>query len=127
VVAVGLAVFDSSVHGGLLAGPGSQSHTSYHSVPALLNRAVGLDLTVAKAIMLALFAVLVAWLLWWTATGGDWIRAAGWCAAGLLAASAYVTPWYVLWLLPLAAVSRDRKLILLTLALTAYQIPTALS
>jgi glycosyl transferase family 87 len=126
VVLAGLALFGSSVSGGLLAGPGSQSHTSYHSVPALLNRAIGLDLAVAKALLLGLFALLVAWLLAWTARGGDWIKAAGWCALGLLAASAYVTPWYVLWLLPFAAIGRDRRLVVLTLILCAYQIPAAL-
>ena len=122
----GLAAFGSSFLGGVLAGPGSQSHTSYHSVPALLTRATGLDIGVSKAIMLALFAGLVAYLLAWTARGGDWIRAAAWCGAGLLLASAYVTPWYLIWPLPLVAISRDRALILLTLALSAYQLSAAL-
>ncbi len=126
VAAVGLAAFGTSVGGGLLAGPGSQAQTSYHSVPALINRASGLDLGVAKGLMLALFALLVVRLLVWTARGGDWVRAAGWCAAGLLAASAYVTPWYMLWPLPLAAISRDRLLVILTLALCAYQLPAAI-
>jgi alpha-1,6-mannosyltransferase len=126
VGAVALAVFGTSFTGGVLAGPGSQTHTSYHSVPALINRATGLDIGVAKAALLALYAALVLWLLRWVAQGGDWIRAAGWAAAGLLVASAYVTPWYVLWPLPLAAVARDRALIALTLALCAYQLSAAL-
>jgi glycosyl transferase family 87 len=126
VILAGLAAFGTSVGGGLLAGPGSQTHTSYHSVPALINRATGLDLGIAKGLMLGLFALLVIRLLVWTARGGDWVRAAGWCAAGLLAASAYVTPWYVLWPLPLAAISRDRLLIAFTLALCAYQLPAAI-
>ena len=41
---------------------------------------------------------------------------------GLLLATSWLLPWYLIWLLPLAAISRDRPLILLTLALTAYQL-----
>jgi hypothetical protein len=122
----GLMAFGTSFLDGVLAGPGSQSHTSYHSVPALISRATGLDIGLAKAIMLALFAGLVVHLLVWTARGGDWVRAAAWCATGLLIASAYITPWYLIWSLPLVAISRDRPLTLVTLALCAYQLPVAL-
>jgi hypothetical protein len=45
----------------------------------------------------------------------------------LLLASAYVTPWYVIWALPLAAISRDRSLIVGAVLVTAfflrYQVP----
>ncbi len=122
----GLAVFGGDVAIGLVAGPGSQAHTSYHSVPALLNRSLGLDVDLATVLMLVLFGVLVAWLLYRTARGGDWIWAAAWCGAGILVASHYVTPWYVLWPLPLVAVARDRRLAVLMLALCAYQLPAAL-
>ncbi len=121
-----LAAFGTTFGSGLYAGPGTQAHTSYHSVPALIARATGLDSDVAKGVPLGAFALLVAWLGAWTARGGDWVRAAGWAAAGLLATSAYVTPWYVIWPLPFAAVSRDRALVLVTLALCAYQLPAAL-
>ncbi len=125
-VGAGLAVFGTDVAHGLVSGPGSQAHTSYHSVPALLNRALGLELGLAKALMLAGLGLLVAWLLYWTARGGDWVRAAAWCGAGILLASPYVTPWYVLWPLPLVAVARDRRLVVVTLAICAYQLPAAL-
>ena len=92
----GLAAFGGSFTGGVLVGPGSNARTSYHSVPALLVRAFGLDLEVVKAVLLSAFGLLVIWLLVWTARGGDWIRAAAWCGVGLLLASAYVNPWYVL-------------------------------
>ena len=42
---------------------------------------------------------------------------------GLLLATAWLLPWYLIWALPLVALSRDRPLQLLTLALTAYQLP----
>ena len=74
--------------------------------------------------MLALVAygVLGVWLLVWTARGGDWIRAAAWASLGLLLATAYLTPWYLLWALPLVALARDRTLLILMLALSAYQL-----
>ena len=126
IAVAGFAAFGTSFTSGLVAGPGTQSHASYHSVPALISRATGLEVGVARGLMAVLFVLLVIRLLVWTARGGDWVRAAGWCAAGLLAASAYVTPWYVLWPLPLAAVARDRALVFFTLALCAYQLPAAI-
>jgi hypothetical protein len=71
---------------------------------------------------MALYAGLFAYLLAWTWRGGDWLRAAAWAATGLLLATSWLLPWYLLWPLPLAALSRDRALQLLLLALTAYQL-----
>ena len=55
------------------------------------------------------------------ARGFDWVRAAGWAALAVLVASAYIVPWYLIWLLPLAAVSRDRALIGATIVITIFQ------
>ncbi|HSK50437.1 MAG TPA: polyprenol phosphomannose-dependent alpha 1,6 mannosyltransferase MptB [Solirubrobacterales bacterium] len=100
----------------------NQGRTSYMSLPATAARLTGLDPEPIRVAALALYAALVAWLLAWTWRGGDWIRAAGWAALGLLLASSWLLPWYLVWALPLAAISRDRPLQLLTLALTAYQL-----
>ncbi|HEX2097369.1 MAG TPA: hypothetical protein VHF50_08385, partial [Solirubrobacterales bacterium] len=54
--------------------------------------------------------------------GGDWLRAAAWTTLGLLLATSWLLPWYLVWLLPLTALSRDTPLTALTLALTAYQL-----
>jgi len=53
----------------------------------------------------------------------DWLRAAAWASFALLLATAWLLPWYLIWALPLVALSRDRPLQLLMLALTAYQLP----
>jgi hypothetical protein len=79
-----------------------------------------------RAVAIVLFAALVLWWLWRVARGKDWIRGAGWAALGLLLATAYVTPWYIVWALPLVAVSRDRLLIVLTLAMSAFQLVNAI-
>jgi len=100
----------------------SQGRTSHLSIPTTAARLTGLDPDVTRAIALAAFALLVAYLLFWTHRGGDWLRAAAWATTAMLLATAWLLPWYLLWPLPLAALSRDRPLQLLLLALTAYQL-----
>jgi Glycosyltransferase family 87 len=100
----------------------NQGRTSHLSIPITAARLTGLDPDAVRITALALYGCLVAYLLAWTYRGGDWIRAAAWATAGLLLATAWLLPWYLLWPLPLAALSRDRALKLLVLALTAYQL-----
>jgi ABC-type amino acid transport substrate-binding protein len=100
----------------------NQGRTSYMSVPITAARLTGLDPDAVRATALALYAGLVACLLLWTWRGGDWLRAAAWASFALLLATSWLLPWYLVWALPLAALSRDRPLQLLVLALTAYQL-----
>jgi len=100
----------------------NQGRTSYMSIPITAARLTGLDPDVARAAAIAAFGLFVSYLLLWTYRGGDWLRAAAWATTGLLLATAWLLPWYLLWPLPLAALSRDRPLQLLLLALTAYQL-----
>jgi alpha-1,6-mannosyltransferase len=117
---LGLAVFGSSVDEALKVVGQNQSITSRASVPGTLSRELGLDLEAVRTAMLVALAVALAGLLAWTARGADWVRAAGWGALALLCATSYLTPWYVIWILPLAAVSRDRGLIAAAIALSAF-------
>jgi hypothetical protein len=100
----------------------NQGHTSHLSIPTTLARITGLGPEPLRIAALAVYAAALAYLLLWTWRGNDWVRAAAWAAAGLLLATSWLLPWYLIWPLPLAAVSRDRPLQLLTLALTAYQL-----
>jgi alpha-1,6-mannosyltransferase len=100
----------------------NQGHTSHMSIPITAARLTGLDPDAVRIAALTLYAALVAYLLIWTYRGNDWLRAAAWATTGLLLATAWLLPWYLLWPLPLAALSRDRTLKLLLLALTAYQL-----
>jgi len=109
------------LHGFGLAGE-NQSRTSYMSIPITTARLTGLDPGAVRLVAAILFAAAIAYLLVWTWRGNDWVRAAGWAAMALLLATAWLLPWYLIWVLPLAAISRDRCLQLLTLALTAYQL-----
>jgi len=109
------------LHGFELAGE-NQNRTSHLSIPTTFARISGLGPGGCRLAAAILFAAFVAYLLRWTWRGGDWVRAAAWTAFALLLATAWLLPWYLLWPLPLVAISRDRPLQLLTLGLTAYQL-----
>jgi hypothetical protein len=109
------------LHAFALAGE-NQGRTSHMSIPITTARLTGLNPDATRIAFGALYAALVAFLLLWTARGGDWLRASAWATAGLLIATAWLLPWYLLWPLPAAALSRDRPLQLLVLGLTAYQL-----
>lgn len=100
----------------------NQHHTSHLSIPTTLARVVGIDEEPFRAAALALYGLAFAALLLWTWRGADWVRAAAWASFGLLLATSWLLPWYLVWALPLVAIARDRTLALLTLALTAYQL-----
>jgi hypothetical protein len=100
----------------------NQGRTSYMSVPITVARLTGLDPEAIRLLALVLFLTLALELLLWTWRGFDWVRAAAWTALGLLLATSWLLPWYLIWPLPLVAIARDRPLQLLTLALTAYQL-----
>jgi hypothetical protein len=124
-LAVGVAAYLAFDWGWLrgfgLAGE-NQSRTSHLSIPTTFARISSLDTGGVRLAAVLLFTALVLYLLIWTWRGGDWIRAAAWATFALLLATAWLLPWYLLWPLPLVAISRDRTLQLLTLALTAYQL-----
>jgi hypothetical protein len=103
---------------------GRHEHKTTHmSTPATFARLTGLNETGVRAAALALFAASFLYLLLRTWRGADWLRCAAWASIALLLATAWLLPWYLIWALPLVALSRDRPLQLLTLALTAYQLP----
>jgi hypothetical protein len=100
----------------------NQGRTSHLSLPITVARLAGVGADPIRIAAWAIYAAAIAYLLVWTWRGGDWVRAAAWAAFGLLLASSWLLPWYLIWALPLAAVARDRFLQLLLLALTAYQL-----
>ena len=120
---VALAAFGTAAAGGLDFLSGTQQHVSYRSLPATAARGLGIDVDPARTVFAAAYLILAVWLLAWTARGGDWLRAAAWAFVGLLCATVYLVPWYLMWALPLVAVARDRALVVLTLGLCAYQLP----
>lgn len=124
---IGLAVFGSSVDEAAKVVGQNQDVATRASVPATVSREWGIDIDAVRAIALGLLAIALAGLLAWTARGADWVRATGWGSLGLLVATSYLTPWYIIWALPHAAVARDRALIVCSVLFSAfllrYQVP----
>jgi hypothetical protein len=69
-----------------------------------------------------LLGAVFAGTLWRAHRRGDWLVAAGWGTFALLVTTAWLLPWYVIWLLPFAAMTGDRKLRIATFALSAFVI-----
>jgi hypothetical protein len=90
-----------------------QSDGNWQSIPGFIGTRLGLG-TVGHPVALtlaALFVLMFAWLIWRVWQGQlDWIAGAGWAAFALLVSAASLLPWYVAWLMPLAALGRDRRL-----------------
>jgi hypothetical protein len=79
------------------------------SVPQLVGLAMGIggggpDLLRAAGVG---FVLTVAYLV---RRRGDWLSDAGWATVALLASLAWLMPWYVIWVLPLAAFGTSLKL-----------------
>lgn len=121
IVAFTLIAFGSGAAEALGVAGENQQTVSRWSVPGTLSRIGGIDVGPIRAGFGLLYAVLLTVLLVSVARGADWVRAAGWATFGLLVATAWMVPWYVIWLLPLAAVSRDRPLLVAAVAMTAFQ------
>jgi len=127
LAAVGLVgVLGFGVHAlGFLGAVGEQQQlVATHSVPAETARLLGLDGTPGwwRELFVAGFVAAFAYALWRTARGADWRAAAGWCTIALLASTAWLLPWYAIWVLPLAAVGGDRRLRAGALAACAYAV-----
>jgi len=105
----------------------NQSKTSHLSIPSTAARLTGFGKEPTRVCALTLYAALFAYLLAYTWRGGDWLRAGAWASFGLLLATSWLLPWYLIWTLPLTALSRDRRLWLAVLALTAFQLGARIS
>lgn len=131
---VGIAAFGSHALDAFSLISDNQGRTSRFSLPYKTAQLLGallpggrLDYRDGVRIAFALaFAAIFLWLLWRT-----WknliepLDAIGWATLAILAASAWLVPWYILWLLPFAAISRDRRLQLATLAMCAWMLAIA--
>jgi hypothetical protein len=134
VTAAVIAVFTFAVFGtGPLHLPSTietvQSKGNWQSIPGFIGTRFGLG-TVGHPVALvlsAIFAVAFGWLVWRVWQGRlDWIAGAGWAAFALLITAGSLLPWYAAWLMPLAALGRDRRLwrasLVLTVVMASFQL-----
>lgn len=124
LAAVGVLGFGVHALGFLNAVGEQQQLVATHSIPAETARLFGLSGTPAwwRHLFVAGFLVTFAATLWQTWRGRDWRVQAGWATLALLLSTAWLLPWYAIWLLPLAAVGRDRRLRAATLVFCAYAV-----
>jgi alpha-1,6-mannosyltransferase len=121
VVALGSAVFGvGPLH---LFGSISQSQSEgdWHSIPGFISDRMGLGTVghVTGVLLAVAFAVIFCWLIrrvWRSEL--DWIDGAGWMVVALLVTASSLLPWYVAWLMPLAALAADRRLWRASIAMT---------
>jgi hypothetical protein len=115
VIAFGLHIPDLSTQGSLVTDV---------SVPNLIGLAIGAGGETATLHKL-LTAVLIASVLLCCVQAyrrGAAVTASGWASVALLVTLSWVLPWYVLWVLPLAALSSSRRLRATALVLGVYLI-----
>ena len=89
------------------------------SVPTVLGDLLGLGGGTPGLLRVANVALVIA-VIYLLRRRRDWLTAAGWATLALIVSLAWLVPWYVIWLLPLAALGASVKLRRATLVLTAY-------
>ncbi len=101
---------------------GIQGTGGSHSIIGFVLSGIGLsqfNSAVANVLHIA-YVITLVWLIRRVWIGRlDWITAAGWAVVGLLLSAGLLMPWYIVWLIPLAALSTDRRLRVAALALTS--------
>jgi alpha-1,6-mannosyltransferase len=106
---------------------GIQAEGGPHSIVGFLAAAIGIE-PLPRAVNVGLtlvFLAVVAWLLRRVWIGEmDWIVGAGWATVALLVTTGFLVPWYVAWLLPLAALTSDRRLLIVAVFLTGVGLTT---
>jgi alpha-1,6-mannosyltransferase len=131
VALVGLIAFGTHALDAFSLISSNQDQTSRFSIPhkaaqllAALLPGDRLDYRNTIRVIFAIaFAAVFIWLLWRTYRRLiQPLEAIGWAAFAILVASAWLVPWYILWLLPFAALSRDRRLHVVTLALCGWML-----
>jgi hypothetical protein len=91
------------------------------SGPDRLAAALGAHITPAiRTLSTAAAGVIALGALVASRRGADPITAAGWAFLALIASIASFAPWYLIWLLPFAALARNRPLRVATLLVTLY-------
>jgi hypothetical protein len=89
------------------------------SIPNLVGLVLGQGGGTPTLVRLGSVAVIVviAALVW---RRGDWLTGAGWSTFALVCSLAWLVPWYVVWVLPLAALGASIRLRRATIVLTVF-------
>ena len=88
------------------------------SIPNLIGWAIGAG-GAAPWLVNAMTVVVVGVVGYQLLRRRDWLSGAGWATVALLASLGWLMPWYIIWLLPLAAIAADKRLRIAALVATA--------
>jgi hypothetical protein len=121
VAVLSFAIFGSGAFHLLATVRQSQSEGDWESIPGAIGRRLGLPGVgrIVGDVLAACFVAVTCRLLVsvWRGTI-DWVDGAGWATLALLIAASSLLPWYVAWMLPFAALARNRRLAQTALVMT---------
>jgi hypothetical protein len=100
----------------------TQGRGDWHSIPGFIAAEFGVSAGHVVGLVLAVVLAVVCCVLLLRVWRGtlDWIDAGAWTALALLITSSSLLPWYVAWLIPLAALATDRRLWRVALITTGF-------
>jgi hypothetical protein len=124
IIAIVLVFFGDHPVSALLSFAFQGENISYKSFPGQVGQELlGMNdpnYTLQKVCNVLLLGV-VAVLLYRAWKGrAEWLVSAGWATLALLLSMLWLMPWYIVWLLPLAAIVDDRRLRISALAFGAF-------
>jgi alpha-1,6-mannosyltransferase len=133
-VAASALVLSNSWVDGVAALSANQAHTSRLSLPAVLAKLLSVlggqpasdYITTVRAGLLVLLVCGCLWLAAKTIRGADVATMAGWATLFVLCTSAWLVPWYVMWVIPLVAVSTSKRLMACSLLLCGWMLAIAI-
>jgi hypothetical protein len=91
----------------------SQHDGDWHSIPGFIVNVLGLPTVghIVGIVLVCAFVVVSVWLLVRVSRGEiDWLDGAAWATLAMLVTAGSLLPWYVAWLMPLAALSSNPRL-----------------
>jgi hypothetical protein len=138
VSAASLLALAVALFGTRAPGLAQQTHNVNHrSLPNVISDLVGArpspclahpitchsgSLQLVSHLVLVAILIVMVWRAW---RGADWITCAGWTAFALVATLPWLLPWYIVWCLPFAILSRSRRLQVATGVLGLYLLFTS--
>jgi hypothetical protein len=90
------------------------------SVPNLVGVLLGIGGGTPTLLRLADLALVPTVIYFLRRRRGDWIAGAGWSTLALICTLAWLMPWYIIWVLPLAALGTSARLRRAALAFTVF-------
>jgi glycosyl transferase family 87 len=126
VAAVGFAVFGVGSADSVAVIGNQQKLASGTTVTAQLGDWLGYSGAppLARAVAGVILAIALGWLLWRTWRGASWLESAAWATLAVLITTSWLLPWYVVWLLPLAALTRGRTLRIAAVGMSGFAVAT---